>query len=200
MKLTLEQAARQALEALEVATTPMAKDRQEVLRAIAALREALEAAPHPAAPTQDPAAWAITYDGQTPHTLWHEGDGPLLDLEIKRQGGSARKMALYTAHQPAHQPAPQPAAFHDDHVAVPRSLIGAACSAIGRKLDAPQTLLELRRYTIGDHSFPIAPLPARQPLTRKQVMQIVAENPDTVAAIRMTEALHGITGGQHDGS
>ena len=37
----LEQAARQALGALEVATTPMAKDRQEVLRAITTLREAL---------------------------------------------------------------------------------------------------------------------------------------------------------------
>lgn len=33
---------QQALEALEVATTPLAKDRQEVLRAQAALRERLE--------------------------------------------------------------------------------------------------------------------------------------------------------------
>ena len=32
---------QQALEALEVATTPLAKDRQEVLRAQAALRERL---------------------------------------------------------------------------------------------------------------------------------------------------------------
>ena len=39
---TLEQAARQALKALEVATTPLAKDRQEVLEAIASLRHALE--------------------------------------------------------------------------------------------------------------------------------------------------------------
>jgi hypothetical protein len=38
----LEKAARMALEALEVATTPLAKDRQEVLRAQAALRQALE--------------------------------------------------------------------------------------------------------------------------------------------------------------
>lgn len=37
----LGQAARQALGALEVATTPLAKDRQEVLRAITTLREAL---------------------------------------------------------------------------------------------------------------------------------------------------------------
>ena len=40
----LEQAARQALGALEVATTPLAKDRQEVLRAITTLREALSGA------------------------------------------------------------------------------------------------------------------------------------------------------------
>lgn len=70
----------------------------------AALEKLHYTAPQPAAPTQDPAAWAITYDGRTPHTLWHEGDGPLLDLEIKRQGGSAQKMALYTAPHPARQP------------------------------------------------------------------------------------------------
>ena len=39
---------QQALEALEVATTPLAKDRQEVLRAQAALRERM------AQPEQDP--------------------------------------------------------------------------------------------------------------------------------------------------
>lgn len=42
---------QQALEALEVATTPLAKDRQEVLRAQAALRERL------AQPEQEPVAW-----------------------------------------------------------------------------------------------------------------------------------------------
>lgn len=35
------EALKLALEALEVATTPLAKDRQEVLRAIIAIREAL---------------------------------------------------------------------------------------------------------------------------------------------------------------
>ena len=35
------EALKLALEALEVATTPLAKDRQEVLRARAAIREAL---------------------------------------------------------------------------------------------------------------------------------------------------------------
>lgn len=101
----LEQAARQALEALCcIGSTLYVSEINKIGAAITALREALEAAPQPAAPTQDPAAWAITYDGRTPHTLWHEGDGPLLDLEINRQGGSAQKMALYTAPQPARQP------------------------------------------------------------------------------------------------
>ena len=36
-----QEALRLALEALEVATTPLARDRQEVLRAQAAIREAL---------------------------------------------------------------------------------------------------------------------------------------------------------------
>ena len=39
--MSLREAAQQALEALEVATTPLAKDRQEVLRAREALRTAL---------------------------------------------------------------------------------------------------------------------------------------------------------------
>ena len=74
----LEQAALQALEAFgEIEwsnNSQWQSDRAKT--AITALCEALEAAPH---------------------TLWHEGGGPLLDLEIKRQGGSAQKMALYTA-------------------------------------------------------------------------------------------------------
>ena len=40
-----KEAMKLALEALEVATTPLARDRQEVLRAIAALREALAEQP-----------------------------------------------------------------------------------------------------------------------------------------------------------
>ena len=39
-----------------------------------------------------------------------------------------------------------------DCVLVPRDLIGAACSAIDRKRDAPKTLEQLRRYTVGDLS------------------------------------------------
>ena len=49
--MTQTEALKLALEALEVATTPLAKDRQEVLRARAAIREAL------AQPEQDPVAY-----------------------------------------------------------------------------------------------------------------------------------------------
>lgn len=47
-----------------------------------------------------PVGWAISYDGKNPHALWTAGDGDLLDLEVKRQGGTACKMALYAAPQP----------------------------------------------------------------------------------------------------
>jgi hypothetical protein len=51
---------KQALEALEVATTPLAKDRQEVLRAQAALRHAIEQAER-----QEPVAndWSVFNTG-----------------------------------------------------------------------------------------------------------------------------------------
>lgn len=39
-----------------------------------------------------------------------------------------------------------------DMISVPRSLLGAACSAINRKQDAPKVLEQLRRYTVGDLS------------------------------------------------
>lgn len=49
----------------------------------------------------EPVIWAISYDGVTPYTLWHEGNGPLLDYEVKRQGGTTQKMPLYTRPMPA---------------------------------------------------------------------------------------------------
>lgn len=45
--MTDREAMKMALKALEVATTPLAEDRQEVLRARIALREALEQPPEP---------------------------------------------------------------------------------------------------------------------------------------------------------
>ena len=53
----MRQALELALEALQVATTPLAKDRQEVLRAITAIKEAL------AQPEQEPVAWTEKVGG-----------------------------------------------------------------------------------------------------------------------------------------
>jgi hypothetical protein len=50
-----KEAMKLALEALEVATTPLAKDRQEVLRAITAIKEAL-------AQTQEPKIGCVNHD------------------------------------------------------------------------------------------------------------------------------------------
>jgi hypothetical protein len=46
---------------------------------------------------QEPVAWAISYDGKTPYAIWPDGDGALLDLEVKRQGGTTCKLPLYTS-------------------------------------------------------------------------------------------------------
>lgn len=58
------------------------------------------------------------------------------------------------AAAPTTQAAPQPAPIFgdEDHVLVPRGLLGAACSAIDKKRDGVKTLAELRRYTTGDLS------------------------------------------------
>ena len=69
------------------------------LDAIAALKQALEQ------PEPEPVAWAISYDGETPYTLWDGGDCALLDIEVQRHGGKARKMPLY-ASPPKREPEP----------------------------------------------------------------------------------------------
>ena len=48
--------------------------------------------------------------------------------------------------------APAPIFGDEDYVLVPRSLLGAACSAIDKRRDGVNTLAELRRYTTGDLS------------------------------------------------
>jgi hypothetical protein len=71
----------------------------------------------------EPVAWAISYDGKTPYALWDYGDGALLDLEIKRLGGTASKMPLYAAHAaPAPDPDRLPMPQNDDQAAAMVSL------------------------------------------------------------------------------
>ena len=70
----------------------------------------------------------------------------------------------------AAAPQPSPTAQADsqpgdkDLVAVPRDLIGAACSAIDKKRDGARTLAELRRYTVGDLSAAITSAPKAEPV------------------------------------
>lgn len=68
-------------------------------KALVIVRNALDESNHPdhfpGATKMVPVGWAISYDGKNPHALWTEGDGDLLDLEVKRQGGTACKMKLY---------------------------------------------------------------------------------------------------------
>jgi hypothetical protein len=60
----------------------------------------------------EPDGWAISYDGKTPYAIWPEGDGPLLNLEVKRQGGTCCKLPLYTT--PPAQPAVPDSIHHTD--------------------------------------------------------------------------------------
>ena len=95
MKLALE-----ALEGIHPGNmTPMAEEYWNT--SITVLREAL------AHPQQEPAAWAISYDGETPYAIWPDGDGALLDIEVKRQGGTTCKLPLYTS-PPARKPLTEP--------------------------------------------------------------------------------------------
>lgn len=72
------------------------------------------------------------------------------------------------------QPAPQPRAAElfpgEDRISVPLGLIGAACSAIDRKRDAPRVLAELRRYTFGDLSKAAQPATQAGAAERQKVL------------------------------
>ena len=90
---------------------------------------------------------------------------------------------LYTTPQPAH--ATQPAEVTDDQ-------IESEFQRCGGKWDG-------NRWVIEDadlHPFArsiLALRPVQVPMTREQAMAIAQSNPDTMTAIRMAEAHHGIT-------
>jgi hypothetical protein len=123
-------------------------DATQVTAAIEALREALEAKP---APTVEPLTCAISYDGKTPYALWDYGDGALLDLEVKRLGGTWSKMALYAAPE-ARKPYPSYAAeeatrskqvAHAQVRLTDEQIMGAAFSQ--RYMDGAQYLITVGR-------------------------------------------------------
>lgn len=80
-------------------------------------------------------------------------------LVLLKRGAFAngRRSVLVPSAAPTPQADSQPG--DKDLVAVPRDLIGAACSAIDKKRDGAKTLAELRRYTVGDLSADITSAP-----------------------------------------
>jgi len=85
---------------------------------------------------------------------------PIVERLAKTRAALAAIDALQSAAARA-VPAPAPSDM-EDPVMVPRGLIGAACSALDFGREAPKTLAELRRYTIGDRSGPTAAAPQAQ--------------------------------------
>lgn len=116
--MTKDEAMKLALVALEVATTPLAKDRQEVLRAQAALRQALEQQhqinqlekfkDHVLAnadalgvvleqqPADKPYGWEFS------GAIFHDKD-EVFEWAKDPEMGSTPPLALYTRPQPAAQ-------------------------------------------------------------------------------------------------
>jgi hypothetical protein len=91
------------------------RNREQALRDLERYLHGARPQPTPPAAQPEPNGWAISYDGKTPYAIWPEGDGPLLDLEVKRQGGTCCKLPIYIT-PPAAQPAPVQEPLHDEKV------------------------------------------------------------------------------------
>lgn len=107
-------------------------------------------------PELEPVAHAISYDGSTPDRLWLDGDGPLLDLEVARQGGTATKLLLYTDAQLAAEVAKDRAEERSRYTALVDWLQDVGLlKAEHCQIDKPETLgywWVLRKpYLIGQH-------------------------------------------------
>ena len=95
------QAARiKELEAEIITRTSYGDEQTDFAIKLAAERDALRAQ-LAEIENVEPVAWAMSYDGVTLYTLWCEGACALLDCEVKRHGGTARKIPLFTRPMPA---------------------------------------------------------------------------------------------------
>jgi hypothetical protein len=94
--MTDRKAMQQALEALEVATTPLAKDRQEVLRAQAALRERL------AQPEQEPVAWEDVLGAIA--RGWTHDDNKHKPMDVQLAVAIAKEIQDMVIAQPQREP------------------------------------------------------------------------------------------------
>lgn len=101
--MNLREAAQAALDALEVATTPLAKDRQEVIRARELLRAAL------AQPEAEPVLWRYTNKVTQEQVTTSQPPDRVVDLE------KYEVLPLYTApHRREPVPVPVPVAWAED--------------------------------------------------------------------------------------
>ena len=172
---TLEQAARQALEALEQIhvgnMTPMAEEAWN--KAIVILLQALEQ-PKKEPVLQDIEQYRIQMAGICTAAIgyWKETDGIHPDYDTPALRDVAKLYAKYDALYKA-QLKQEP----------------VSCVVLREGLP---TLLQDRNIKSTEQRLYTSPPAQRKPLTRDQALKIVAANPDAITAIRMTEAAHGI--------
>lgn len=134
-----------------------------------------------------PSATAATQQGE--HGDAYQGAREDLAIWKRRAQEAEEKLRAYDQRIGglgvlAMQSAPQQAERlfgNEEHVFIPRGLIGAASSAIDKKRDAPNILAELRRYTVGD----LAQQPgymAGAPLLSTAAQDVLAERNRQIAA------------------
>ena len=112
---------------------------RDARRDLKAYGDAREAAGRAGALPDGWSGWATQYPGKLPKLF---GAREIAELNHYPEEG-ARLIYLIEA-----APIPQQPAADDDHVLVERGLLGAACSAIEKKRDAPKVVEALRKITM----------------------------------------------------
>ena len=102
--------------------------------------------------------------------VWDKDDKWIADLW--RQ---AESMLTTSPTPPAEQQTQPDECFPGEpKVAVPQGLIGAACFAIRNNRNGSKVLEQLRRYSVGDQSQPLAPQPSPTPQAADNVQEEAA--------------------------
>jgi len=164
----VRQALELALEALQVATTPLAKDRQEVLRAITAIKEAL------AQPEQEPLEYWNAVEGWVKIDEVREHFDSVGCATIYKTAGEGRvPLSLALA-----QPEQEPVAVVDVH----------------EFYDNCANFSLLQKLPKGKHTLYTTP-PQRKPLTDEEIQELwesTASYYNVCDFARAIEAAHGI--------
>jgi len=166
---------KQALKAFEVATTPLAKDRQEVFEAVAAINQAIAELE-----SQKPVAWR-TFDGEGQYEsrAYEENESYADEWDKRNPNHKGWVDPLYT--HPPQRTEQEPALYWSFEV---------------------EYALRPSKYDEEDHPTH-EPLyrkpPQRKPLTDDQITLIIADCASShqhldIHLARAIEAAHGITG------